>query len=150
LHQVLKDLHRAFTNFFEKRARSPKLKGRKRDRARFRIPQRVKIKDGGVTVPKIGDVQTFQGQDVTGETKSATLKRGADGKWYAPPVVEFEAAIVHQKFADQRRDFQHKLSTKIVGRYAAVCVDDLRWRALREPSWRNLLATRPSESSSGS
>jgi hypothetical protein len=90
LHQVLKDLHRAFTNFFENRARSPKFKSRKRDRARFRIPQRVKTKDGGVIVPEIGDVQTFQSQDVTEETKSTTFKRGADGKWYVSLVVEFE------------------------------------------------------------
>jgi putative transposase len=39
LQQVLADLHRAFTNSFENRARSPKFKSRKRDSARFRIPQ---------------------------------------------------------------------------------------------------------------
>ncbi|MBV8127819.1 MAG: transposase [Planctomycetaceae bacterium] len=206
--QVLKDLHRAFTNFFEKRARSPKFKSRKRDKARFRIPQRVKIKDGGVFVPKIGDVRIFQSQDVTEETKSATFQRGADGTWYVSLVVELEmpdipipmpdpaktvgidvglidyatfsdttlpvpapkffrkgqrklrkaqrtvsrrqkgskrkakaarkAAIVHQKFADQRWDFQHKLSTKIVGQYAAVCVEDL--------SLKGLARTKPAKS----
>jgi IS605 OrfB family transposase len=36
-----------------------------------------------------------------------------------------KAAVVHRKLADQRRDFQHQLGTKIVGRYAAVCVEDL-------------------------
>src|SRR5262249_41320237 len=45
LQQVLKDLHRAFSNFFAKRARYPRFKGRKRDRARFRIPQRIKLDD---------------------------------------------------------------------------------------------------------
>lgn len=201
LQQVLKDLHRAFTNFFEKRARYPKFKGRKTDRARFRIPQRVKIKDGKVSVPKIGDVRIFQSQEVAEQTKSATFRRGADGKWYVSLVVEFEmpdipiptpdpaktvgidvglidfatfsdpaakpipapkffrkgqrrlrraqrtvsrrkhgskrrakavvkAAVVHRKFAAQRRDFQHKLSTKIVGQYAAVCVEDLSLKGL--------------------
>jgi putative transposase len=196
LRQVLTDLRQAFTNFFEKRARSPKFQGRETDRARFRIPQRVKIKDGKVSVPKIGDVRIFQSQDVTEKTKSATFRRAADGKWYVSLVVEFEmpdcpiptpspaetagidvglidfatfsdptaqpipapkffrkgqrrlrraqrtvsrrkhgskrrakavvkAAVVHRKFADQRRDFQHKLSTTIVGRYDAVCIEDL-------------------------
>jgi putative transposase len=196
LQQVLTDLRQAFTNFFEKRARYPKFKGRKTDRARFRIPQRVKIKDGKVSVPKIGDVRIFQSQDVTEKTKSATFRRAADGKWYVSLVVEFEmpdcpiptpspaetvgidvglidfatfsdptakpilapkfvrkgqrrlrrarrtvsrrkhgsrrrakavvkAAVVHRKFADQRRDFQHKLSTTIVGRYDAVWIEDL-------------------------
>ena len=196
LQHALADLHQAFSNFFEKRARHPKFKSRKRDRARFRIPQRVKVEGGKVTVPKIGDVRIFQSQEVAEKTKSATFKRGADGKWYVSLVVEFEmpdipipapeaaqtvgidvglidfatlsdptaepipapkffrkgrrrlrraqrtvsrrkhgsrrrakavvkAAAVHRKFADQRRDFQHKLSTKIVGQYAAVCVEDL-------------------------
>src|SRR5215467_2769850 len=39
LQQVLKDLHRAFAAIFAKRARYPKFKSRKRDRARFRIPR---------------------------------------------------------------------------------------------------------------
>src|SRR5512135_1988235 len=38
LQQVLKDLQQAFRNFFEKRARHPKFKSRKRDKAQFRIP----------------------------------------------------------------------------------------------------------------
>jgi len=201
LQQVLTDLRQAFTKFFERRARSPKFKGRKTDRARFRIPQRVKVKDSKVYVPKIGDVRIFQGRDVNEKTKSATFKRAADGKWYVSLVVEFEmpdcpipapdpartvgidvglidfatfsdptaepipapkffregqrklrraqravsrrrrgsrrrakavvkAAVVHRKFADQRRDFQHKLSTKIVGQYDAVCIEDLSLKGL--------------------
>jgi putative transposase len=201
LQQAIADLHRAFVNFFAKRARYPKFKARKRDRARFRIPQRVKVKDGKVSVPKIGDVRIFQSQDVAEQTKGATFKRAADGKWYVSLVVEFEmpdlpiptpdpaktvgidvglidfatssdptarpipapkffrkgqrrlrraqrtvsrrkhgskrrakavvkAAVVHRKFADQRRDFQHKLSTKIVDQYAAVCVEGLSVKGL--------------------
>jgi putative transposase len=196
LQQVLTDLHRAFTNLFEKRARSPKFKSRKRGHASFRLPQKVEVKDGKVNVSKIGDVRIFQSQEVAEQTKSATFKRAADGKWYVSLVVEFEIpdvptpapdpaqtvgidvglidfatssdppakpipapkffrkgqrklrraqravsrrklgskrrakavrkdAAVHRKCADQRRDFQHKLSTQIVGQYAAVCVEDL-------------------------
>ncbi|MBV8266905.1 MAG: transposase [Planctomycetaceae bacterium] len=211
LQQAIADLHRAFTNFFETRARYPKFKSRKRDGARFRIPQGVKIKDGKVSIPtisdttigdaKIGDVRIFRSRDVVEQTKSATFKRAADGKWYVSLVVEFEipdipiptpdpvkttgidvglidfatfsdptaepipapkffrtgqrrlrkaqrtvsrrkhgsrrrakavrkAAAVHRKLADQRRDFQHKLSTKIVGQYAAVCVETLSLKGL--------------------
>jgi hypothetical protein len=60
LQQVLEDLHQ----LLEERARHPKFKGRERDRARFRIPRRVKIKAGKVSVPKIGDVRIFQSRDV--------------------------------------------------------------------------------------
>ena len=41
-----------------------------------------------------------------------------------------KVAVVHRKFADQRRDFQHKLSTTIVGRYDAVCIEDLSLKGL--------------------
>lgn len=37
LQQVFKDLCQAFVNFFEKRARFPRFKSRKRDQARFRV-----------------------------------------------------------------------------------------------------------------
>ncbi len=89
LQQTLKDLHRAFDNFFEKRARYPKSKSRKRDPLRFRIPQRVKIADGKVYVPKVGQVRIRQSRPVAEKTKSATFRRAADGHWYVSLVVEF-------------------------------------------------------------
>ena len=52
LQQALKDLHQAFANFFKKRARHPRFKTRKRDRARFRIPQRVTVEDGRSMSPR--------------------------------------------------------------------------------------------------
>ena len=90
LQQVLADLRRAFVNFFEKRARYPRFKSRKRDRARFRIPQRVKIQDGKVYCPKVGWIKIRQSQEIDGDTKSATFRREADGHWYVSLVVEFE------------------------------------------------------------
>lgn len=89
LQQVLADLQRAFRNFFEKRARFPRFKSRKRDTARFRIPQRVVVADGMVCVPKIGSVCIRQSQPVEGATKSATFKRDATGNWDVMLVTEF-------------------------------------------------------------
>lgn len=90
LQEALRDLDRAFRNFFEKRARFPRFKSRKRDAARFRIPQRVKVAGGEVYVPKVGWVRIRQSRDVTGPTKSATFRREADGHWYVSLTVEFE------------------------------------------------------------
>lgn len=90
LQQVLADLQRAFVNFFERRARHPQFKSRKRDQARFRIPQRVKIADGKVYVPKVGWVRIRQSREVDGATKSATFRREADGHWYVSLTTEFE------------------------------------------------------------
>jgi putative transposase len=90
LQQALKDLHRAFVNFFEKRARYPRFKSRKRDTPRFRIPQRVTLNDGKVYVPKVGHVRIRQSQEVSEPTRSATFRRQADGHWYVALTVEFE------------------------------------------------------------
>jgi putative transposase len=90
LQQTLKDLDRAFVNFFEKRARFSRFKSKKRDKARFRIPQRVKIAGGKVYCPKVGWVRVRQSREVAEATRSATFRREANGKWYVSLVVEFE------------------------------------------------------------
>lgn len=89
LQQVLADLQRAYTNFFEKRARFPRFKSRKRDKARFRIPQRVSVVDKRVIVPKIGAVVIRQSQAIEGATKSATFKRDSRYNWDVTLVTEF-------------------------------------------------------------
>jgi len=89
LQQTLKDLDRAFVNFFEKRGKFPRFKAKKKDSPRFRIPQRVKVADGKVYVPKVGWVRIRQSQLIEGETKSATFKRNASGQWFVTLVVVF-------------------------------------------------------------
>jgi putative transposase len=90
LQQALADLKRAFTNFFEKRARYPNFKRRKDTRQSFRIPQRVKVENGRIYVPKIGWIKIRQSQPIDCPTKSATFKRDACGNWFVCLVAEFE------------------------------------------------------------
>jgi putative transposase len=202
LQQVLRDVCQAFVNFFEKRARSPRFKSRKRDTPRFRIPQRVKIADGKVYVPKVGPVRIRQSMPVDLATKGATFKRDATGRWFVTLTAEFEmpdvalpeadpakvigidlglkdfatfdtgsglkpipapkfyrrgqrklrkaqrvlsrrkfgskrkakarrvVAKIHQKIANQRNDFLHKLSTNLVSRHDGLCIEDLCIRGL--------------------
>jgi putative transposase len=94
LQQVLADLKRAFANFFDRRAHFPRFRSRKRDTARFRIPQRVTLTDGSLTVPKIGRVKVRQSQEVEGVTKSATFKRDACGHWFVSLVAEMEIPAI--------------------------------------------------------
>jgi putative transposase len=200
LQQALKDLHRAFVNFFEKRARYPRFKSKKRDARRFRIPQRVKIQGGKVYVPKVGWVRIRRSRDIDGTIKGATFKRSGDGYWYVTLTVEFEMpdvaiptpdpakvigidlglidfatpsdgshpvpapkfsrkgqakirraqravsrrkkgskrrekarnrlARIHAKVANQRNDFLHKLSTDLVNKHEAICIEDLNVKGL--------------------
>jgi putative transposase len=90
LQQALKDLDRAFRSFFEKRARFPRFRSKKAGHFVFRFPQRVKVKDGKVYVPKIGWVRIRQSHEVAGRTKSATFKRDTLGHWYVCVTTEFE------------------------------------------------------------
>ena len=89
LQQVLRDLDKAFNNFFERRAGFPRFKAKKRCTPSFRIPQRVKVADGKVYVPKVGWVKIRQSQKVEGESKSATFKKDTCGNWYVTLVVAF-------------------------------------------------------------
>ena len=199
MQQVLADLQRAYQNFFEKRARFPRFKSRKRDQARFRIPQRVKIADGRVYVPKVGSVPIRQSQEIDGATKSATFKRDMTGNWDVALVTEFtmpdailpaadpanvvgvdlglkefavlsdgerkaipqffrkaerklrkaqrvfsrrekrskrrlrakrNISLIHQKVANQRKDFVHKFTTGLVAKYDGICIEDLSVKGL--------------------
>ena len=90
LQETLRDLDRAFVNFFERRARFPRFKSRKRNKPSFRISQRVAISGGAVSVPKIGPIRIRQSQPVRDKTKSATFKQDAAGNWDVSLVSEFE------------------------------------------------------------
>ena len=90
LQQAIADCKRAFGNFFRKRAGFPKFKKKHGAHQSFRIPQRVKLEDGRVYIPKIGWVAVRQSQAVDLPLKSATFKREATGKWYVSLVVEFD------------------------------------------------------------
>lgn len=100
LQQALKDVDRAFVNFFEKRSQFPRFKSKRRETPSFRIPQRVKVEGGKVYVPKIGWVKLRQSQKVDCPTKSATFKRDATGRWYVTLTAELEMPDVPLQAAD--------------------------------------------------
>ncbi len=90
LQQSLKDLDRAFKNFFERRARYPRFRSRKQGRYAFRLPQNVHVKDNAVWAPKVGWLRMRQHRPIEGTVKSATFKRNALGHWYVVFIAEFE------------------------------------------------------------
>lgn len=90
LTQTLRDLDRAFANFFAQRARFPRFKGRKRARPAFRCTENVRLVGDRLRVPKVGRVQVRGARPLEGLPKSATIKRDASGRWFATIVVHFE------------------------------------------------------------
>jgi putative transposase len=92
LQQSLKDLDRAFQNYFAKRAGYPnfKKKGRKDS---FRYPQGFKI-DGDnarIFLPKIGWVRYRQSRPIEGTPKQVTVSPDVD-KWYVSVQTELSVA----------------------------------------------------------
>ncbi len=92
LQQTLKDLDRAYKNFFEKRAAFPKFK-KKGKHDSFRYPQGFKIdeKNNRVFFPKIGWIKYRNSRAILGIPKQVTVSLSA-GKWYVSIQTERDIA----------------------------------------------------------
>ena len=92
LQQSLQDLDRSFVNFFEKRARYPRFKGKHNNRKSYRtMNQKNKIRIVGkyIKLPKLGYVKIRQSMDV-GPINNATIERTPTGKYFVVLNVDFE------------------------------------------------------------
>ena len=90
LQQTLKDLDRAYKNFFTKRADFPRFK-RKGVHDAFRYPQGFKLDEGNsrVYLPKIGWVRYRKSRMIEGTPKQITVSLSA-GEWYVSIQTERE------------------------------------------------------------
>lgn len=84
-HQyALKDLEKAFANFFAGRAKFPKFK-RKGDRNSFRVAAkgaiRIEQTNSRLRFPKLGWLRYRKSRDIVGEPVNATISQAA-GKWF--------------------------------------------------------------------
>ena len=79
LQQSLKDLNRAFENFF-RRVREKKTPGfprfkKRGDRDAFRFPQGFKVKEDQVYLPKLGWMRFRKSREIPGKIKEVTVMR---------------------------------------------------------------------------
>ena len=92
LQHVLKDLERAYKNFFAKRADFPRFK-RKSDRSSFRYPDAKQFKlnacNGRIFLLKLSWMRLRLSREVLGTLKNATVSLSA-GKWYVSIQTERE------------------------------------------------------------
>ncbi|HHX9833098.1 TPA: RNA-guided endonuclease InsQ/TnpB family protein [Salmonella enterica subsp. enterica] len=96
LQQSLKDLERAYKNFFQKRAAFPRFKKRGQNDA-FRYPQGVKLdqENSRIFLPKLGWMRYRNSRQVTGVVKNVTVSQSC-GKWYISIQTESDvSAPVH-------------------------------------------------------
>lgn len=92
LQQLLKDLERAYKNFFRKRAAFPRFKKRGQNDA-FRYPQGVKLdqENSRIFLPKLGWMRYRNSRQVTGIVKNVTVSQSC-GKWYISIQTESEVS----------------------------------------------------------
>ena len=92
LQHALKDLERAYKNFFEKRALFPRFK-RKGTGERFRYPDAKQFEidqaNGRVKLPKLGWMRYRNSRGILGTPKNVTISQSG-GKWYASIQTERE------------------------------------------------------------
>lgn len=90
LQQSLKNLERAYQNFFQKRADFPRFKKRGMQDS-FRYPQGVKLdqESSRIFLPKMGWIRYRKSQEVIGEISNVTVSRYCD-KWYVSIQTAFE------------------------------------------------------------
>jgi len=84
LQQTLKDLERAYSNFFAKRADFPRFKKKgQHDAFRYPDPKQIKLEQGNsrLFLPKLGWLRYRNSRPVLGTLKNVTVSQSC-GKWY--------------------------------------------------------------------
>jgi putative transposase len=84
LQQALKDLERAYGNFFAQRAAFPRFKRRRQgERFRYPDPKQIKLEQGNsrIFLPKLGWLRYRNSREVLGEVRNATVSQSC-GKWH--------------------------------------------------------------------
>jgi putative transposase len=87
LQQSLRNLARAFQNFFEKRGKYPRFKS-KHGRQSIQYPQRVKIEGSRIYLPKVGWVECVVHREIVGKVKTVTVSRNACGQFHAAILTD--------------------------------------------------------------
>lgn len=197
LQQALRHLQAAFTAFFEKRARYPRFKSRKKSRASAEYTRSAfRWRDGALTLAKMEtplDIRWSRPLPEGAEPSTVTVSRDSAGRWFVsllcecpieplPPAgasvgidagitslatlstgekvanprheradrkrlavaqrrlarkakgsanrakARVKAARVHARITDRRRDFLHKLTTRLVRENQTVVIEDLSVR----------------------
>ena len=90
LQQALKDLEKAYKNFFEKRAGLPRFKKKgQHDSFRYPDPKQIKLDQGNsrIFLPKLGWLRYRNSREVLGTVKNATVSQSC-GRWYVSIQTE--------------------------------------------------------------
>src|SRR5690554_444156 len=95
LQQSLKDLERAYTNFFAKRTDFPRFKKKgEHDSFRYPDPKQIKLDQGNsrIFLPKLGWLRYRNSREVLGTVRNVTVSQSS-GRWFVSIQTEREVAV---------------------------------------------------------
>ncbi|BAY42535.1 transposase, IS605 OrfB family protein (plasmid) [Scytonema sp. HK-05] len=92
LQCVAINLNKAYTNFFEGRAKFPRFKS-KHHKQSIQYPQNVKIVENCLEIPKIGVVKAVFHRPIEGKVKTVTISKTPTDKYFASILCETEEAV---------------------------------------------------------
>jgi len=95
LQESLKDLDKAYKNFFEKRGKYPRFKSKREHKQSYRtknVNNCIRLEGKYILLPKIGRVKIRLSRTFDGRILNATVTKTASGKYYVSLCIE-EALI---------------------------------------------------------
>lgn len=95
LQQALRDLDRAYTNFFEHRSRFPQFRSKHNPHQSYRTINQndnIRIEGNRIKLPKLGFVKVKQSMEI-GHINNVTVERTPTGKYFVVLNVDFEPEV---------------------------------------------------------
>ena len=92
MQEALRDLDRAYDNFFSKRARFPRFKSKKKGLGTFKLYGVIKVLDRHVQLPRLGRIRLKETPKIKGRILSATVSERA-GHWFVSFQVEEDIEV---------------------------------------------------------
>jgi len=113
LQQASKNLNSAYNHFFKDDSGFPKNKSKKNPIQSFQIPQHYRIEGKKIWIPKVGWIKI---RKVIGSNNRRKAVK--------------QLSKIHELISNQRNDFQHKVSKKLIGENQAVAVETLNIKGM--------------------
>jgi len=123
LQASLKDLDTAYGRFFKKQAMFPKFKKKGACTDSFRCPQKVKIVEGKLSIPKFSLIEINIHREIEGKILFATISKASSGKYFVAITCEVE----HEQLPETGKTVGLDLGIKTL----VVCSDGTEFKNIR-------------------